>query len=226
MEISYKDIPKELRRHYRQAVWRSLKRAIWAHFNFSKLYERRHEMFMRGVVEDNLHLSLDHLYWYCDNTERVDDDPSKPLSYVRCWYGDEGYQKTQGFDYDTASPGEKKRQSRKWLRRNNDWNNKARIGLKFAKGFEVIKDGCLGNTGFDADGELLPITLWRNEKYHGEQSVLLSLNGTNEIYFRFSYTVEISWYHPMRLFLGYRYVNHMRGVENRYLFKWRYFVRT
>ncbi|GAG96510.1 unnamed protein product [marine sediment metagenome] len=69
MKNKYKNIPKELRRHYRKMIWQSLKRAIWANFNFSKLYEKRHEIFALGRVEDNIDLPLDHLYWYCDNTE-------------------------------------------------------------------------------------------------------------------------------------------------------------
>ena len=192
-------------------IWQSLKRAIWANFNFSKLYDKRNELFALGRVEDNLDLPLDHLYWYADNTETFGGLPTTELSFVRCWYGDYGFQASQGFNYHTANERQRKRQSRKWLRRNNDWNNKARIGLKFAAGFEVVGEP-LAKIG-DA-----PATTWRNQTHHGIQSVILRLKGTDELYFRYSYTLPLGRFNPLRWF-GYRFKNKMRGVENRYLYK-------
>lgn len=221
MRSSYKQIPKELRKHYNNAIWSSLKRAIWANFNFSKIYNNRHWLFSLGEVQDNLNLPEDHLYWYADSTEREGGIDANPLSYVRCWYGDEGYQATQGFNYLNATASEKKKQSRKWLRRNNDWNNKAKIGLKFKAGFTIEER--LINTGLNPNQtNYWNILTWRNETKKGEQSVILKLNGTNDLYYRYSYTLPLGKFNPLRL-LGYKFINQMRGVESRYLFKIRLF---
>ena len=217
MRKAYKDIPKSLRKHYNSEIRKSVKRAIWAYFHFNRLYKQRHEIFNLGEIQDNLNLPLDHDYWYCNNTERVGGNNENELSYIRCWYGDEGYQVAQGFSYYNSTDKERKRQARKWIRRNNDWNNKARIGLKFKNGFTVVGEPLINTGGYSA-------TTWRNESKRGEQSVILLLNDSDEQYFRYSYTLPTKWYNPLR-WVGFRFINKMRGVESRYLWKTRLFKK-
>ena len=217
MRSSYKDIPKNLRKHYNSEILKSLKRAVWAYFHFNRLYKKRYEIFDLGEIQDNLDLPLNHDYWYCNNTERFNGVNSNELSYIRCWYGDEGYQLDEGFDYASATERQKKRQAKKWIRRNNDWNNKARVGLKFRAGFFVVGEPLVNTGGY-------PATTWRNETKHGEQSVILRLKGTGELYYRYSYTLPLKRFNPLRL-LNYEYVNVMRGVDSRYLWKTRLFKK-
>jgi len=215
MRKAYKDIPKGLRKHYNSEIRKSVKRAIWAYFHFNRLYKQRKKIFELGEIQDNLNLPLNHDYWYCNNTERHGGLNSNELSYIRCWYGDEGYQETQEFNYFIATDKQKKKQARKWIRRNNDWNNKARIGLKFKNGFTVVGEPLINTGGYLA-------TTWRNKSIHGEQSVILLLNNSNEQYFRYSYTLPLSKWNPFKWF-GFECINVMRGVESRYLWKTRLF---
>ena len=168
-----------------------------------------------GKVEENLNLDSKHDYWLTDSSEHLDGDPNKPLDFVSCWYGDKAYRERVGFDYENSSELKKFWRSFLWVViRNSVWNLKTKNGIKFAAGFTVeeilVKIGMAG------------VTTWRNKEIHGEQSCILKLNGTDELYFRYSYTVPLSKWSPLRL-LGYKWTNVMRGVESRYLWKSRRF---
>ena len=216
MKKTYKDIPKELRKHYSKEVRKNLWMAVKAVFIFPRLYKNRVELTNMGNVEDNLHLPDNHDYWYVDNSEHIDNNPENELDFIACWWGDTAYREEVGFDYETASKLSKFIRAFKWMvLRNSVWNHKTKVGLKFKAGFTI--ENILVNTP-----EILDPLLWRNKKYHGEQSVILKLNGTEELYFRYSYTVPLHRLNPLRLF-GYKYINQMRGVETRYLYKKRKF---
>jgi len=211
MKKTYKDIPKELRKHYMSSVVKQVWQAVKAAVIFPKLYSKRVELFNLGLVKDNLDLPDNHLYWYVDNSEHIDGDGRKPLDFVSCWWGDAPFRERIGYNHESASKLKKFIYAFKWtVLRNSVWNYKTRVGLKFKAGFTVHER--LLNTGGAG------ITTWRNLTIHGEQSVILKLKGTDELYYRYSYTVPLNKFSVWRLF-GFKYTNRMRGVENRYLYK-------
>ena len=203
---SYFKIPIELRCHFWKVKRGELLDIIYTLLFFKSIYKQRHRLFAMGEIHDNLHLPYDDVYWLVNNTERVDGDNSKPLNYVRCWYGDEGFQKDNNFDYLFATQKQKYIQAKKWIRRNNRWNGRAKDGLKFLVGFKVKE--VIANCGGAG------ATTWRNKKILGLQCVLLERLGTTDTYFRYSFTKPFIF--------GY-WINVMLGVETRYILKVRIF---
>ena len=202
----YFKIPKELRNHFWKVKSKELKYILRTIFFFKTIYKQRHRLFAYGEVFNNLHLPDNHLYWLANNTERHDGDDAKGLSYVRCWYGDEGFQADNNFEYAFATRKQKYKQAKKWIKRNNYWNGKTKQGIDLLSGFTVSK--VIVNRGGAGS------STWRNKTIHGIQCVILRMMYSDELFFRFSFTKPFIF--------GY-FINVMIGVETRYIFKIRIF---
>ena len=157
-----------------------------------------------GEIKDNLHLDKDHLYWDFNTTER---------NYEECVYGDQSFQRKKKFNYKTATPKQKKRQARKWFRRNPVWNWTQRVGVELGGGFDTSKTVIIHN-----EPKTLKPTLFRNKKHLGIQSVILtSKSGIRT--FRYSHTLPLKKLSLWRL-LGFKYKNVMRGADkDQYTYK-------
>lgn len=212
----YYKIPKKLRSHF----WKVKRREVWSIIRtfliINKLFKNRKNLFNMGEIQDNLDLPDNHIYWLVNNTERYNGDNSAALSYTRCVYGHEQFQIDNGFNYPFAKTRQKKKQFKKWLRRNNRWNGRAKDGLKFNGGDNLVLEEVIINQG-EADA-----TNWRDEQDKGIQCVILRLIGTDELYFRYSFNLKLWKLSPVRFF-GYNYISFGAGVEGRYILKFRFF---
>jgi hypothetical protein len=222
MRKYYKRIPRKLLRDYDYQIRLSVFQLVRTILIFPYLYCKRRGLFAMGFIKDNLELSLFDLYWLANNTEHIDGDSEKSLDFVSCWYGDLVWREKRDFDYDTASDLQRYWISFLWFIRNNGYNWKKRNGIKFEAGFDIVKHDMSINTGPYAWKDMPGVTVWRNETILGEQGVILNLKGTDEYYFRYSYTVPLPKLNVWRIF-GYTHRNRMRGVESHYLYKNRLF---
>jgi hypothetical protein len=157
-----------------------------------------------GRVENNLHLDPDHIYWDFNCYEKT---------FEECLFGDKGFQNRHKFDPKTASKRQKKRQAKRWFRRNPVWNRNQLIGMELGGGMKLKK--VIVNIPDDA-----PPTKWRNKDLHGEQAVIMESRSGMEV-FRYSRTKGVR--NPlMRIF--FKYKNVMRGADkDQWTYKTRYF---
>jgi len=211
----YKKIPKRLRREYNKAGREVFFKAVKAFFIFPIIYKRSRELFAMGRPEENRNLRKSHIYWLYDCTEHVDGDPSKPLDYIACTYGDKNYRERKGFDYDKASKLGRYWAAFRWLvLRNSAYNLKASRSHRFDfpyTSYDVL----------DLEGPAHPLN-WRDKNDVGLQSVIIYLEN-GEVIFRYSYTLPLGKLNPFRL-LGYKWKNRMRGADkNGYKYKNRLF---
>lgn len=208
-------IARQLKKEYNKKIRSVLFATIKAFFVFPLLYARRRRYFNMGLVKDNIAFKRSHWYWLCDNSEHIDGDSNKPLDFISCWWGDENYRIRKGFDYNKASAVKKYFAAMRWvIFRNGAWNLKLLNGWDLrnnvAELVEVIKN----------EGDASPTT-WRNQKYVGEQCVLLRFGQL--LTYRYSYTKELPKLSLYRL-LGYKYRNKMRGAgKERWIYKNRLF---
>ena len=203
----YDQIPKELRKEYKQEINARIWPTIRAFFLFYWIYKRRYEFIGLGIVEDNLDLADNHLYFLFDCAEfKKDSDgkPTKELDGNACIYGD-----TKNRVDWLMRLGMLGRflASFNWLvLRNSVWNLKTKNGLK-NKGY-IIK-GSVNEIFFEGDGKS---TTLRNKRVKGfsviTYTVRLDSGGVKEL-FRYSYTLPIKF----NLF-GYKWKNKMRGFTS------------
>jgi len=207
-----------LRKDYKKRMTGRFWLLLKARCKFNKMYKRRRELFEMGKPECNLNLPEDHIYWFFNCSEEVCDK----LDYVSCVYGDKNFRNKVGFNYDTASPKQKKKQARLWLiKRNPLWNRILREGIELVgNNRKLIK--IITSTGGASEWN------WRDKSDPGYQCIIFKTeNGIKT--FRYSYTIPLSKINPIHLIgrlLGYRYRNVMRGAGNsRYIYKNRWFKK-
>ena len=213
--MSYKIVPKK----YRKKFSKDLRIFIWAivrgFFMFPIIYKKRRELFDMGEAKDNLHLPDNHLYWLFDCSEHIDGDPTKPLDFDSCVYGDPVNRRV---NLETAGSLRKFYASLRWLVfRNSAWNLKLKKGINH-RGKRILVNHLIliGSAS---------LFNWRDQHDAGEQGAVFYFQDdpNHEYVFAWSKTVPIFKLNPLRL-LGYKWFNKKRGYDAEKIeYKNRYF---